>query len=89
MAARSGGLNTVVDRLFYTKQGSILFSGIIGLAIALLFSRVCKDKKCMIIHAPPMDEMKNNVYKLDSECYKYTAVPAECDDSDSNKVASQ
>jgi hypothetical protein len=79
MAARSGGINTIVSRLFYTDKGSMLFSGILGLALALLFSRVCKDKKCLIIHAPPNEEIKDSIYQLNGECYKYNPVVTECD----------
>lgn len=79
MAARSGSLNNAVDRLFYTKAGSMIFAGIVGLALSLLFSRVCKDKKCIIIHAPP--DLKDNIYQLDGSCYNYTPVATNCDNN--------
>ena len=82
LAARSGGLNNVVERLFYTKPGSMIFSGLIGLAIALLFSRVCKDKKCIVIHAPPLEDIKDNIYILDGSCYKYTPIATKCENNE-------
>ena len=36
-------VRTAVDKLLYTPFGQILTSAIFGLAIALLFKRVCKD----------------------------------------------
>lgn len=80
LLSRSNNLNTVVDRLFYTVPGSMIFSGIIGFALAMLFSRVCKDKKCLIIRAPP--DIKDNIYGLDENCYTYTPVPTKCDNQD-------
>lgn len=79
MMGSSGGLNNLVKRLFYTDAGSMLFSAVIGLAIALLFRRVCKDRKCVVIHSPPIEEMNAKIFNVDGECYKYIQKITKCE----------
>lgn len=73
------GIERLVERLFYTPYGAIIVSGLFGMALAMMFQRVCKDDKCIVIQAPPLDEIRNHVYKLgDGECYKYTPKIVKC-----------
>lgn len=71
-------LQNMVARLFYTKLGQIFISAIFGLAIAFLFQRVCKDRKCIIIHAPPMKNIEQKVFLVDETCYQYTPFVVDC-----------
>ena len=69
----------LVERLFYTQYGAIIVSGLFGMALAMMFQRVCKDKKCIVIQAPPHKELQDYVYRMkDSECYKYTPKVVRC-----------
>ena len=61
-----------------TPTGSILISAIIGLGLASFFRKVCKDGRCVIIKGPNVNEMKDEVYKIDNECYTYTPVMTDC-----------
>ena len=65
-------ISRLVSRLFYTDLGQIMISLVFGLAIAFMFQKVCKDKKCFIIEAPPMEELNKYVYRIGNDCYKYT-----------------
>jgi hypothetical protein len=50
-----------------------------GFGLATLFRTVCKDKDCVIFHAPPLEEINGKTYKFDNKCYKYEPVPTKCD----------
>lgn len=78
---KSGGIDNVAAKLFHTQHGSTMVSALFGLALAFLFQRVCKDRKCIVIEAPPMDEIKTSIYELEDTCYKYTAQPSKCEDA--------
>jgi hypothetical protein len=52
---------------------------LLGLGLASLFRTVCKDKDCIIFHAPPLEEIKDKIYKYDNKCYKYTTKSVVCD----------
>lgn len=71
-------INHIAERLFYTDNGRLFVSAILGLGLALIFRKVCKDKKCIVIAAPPPEAM-NHIYELEGDCYKYKkqAVPCE------------
>jgi len=54
-------------------------SALLGFGLATLFRTVCKGKNCIVFKAPPMDEIKDKVYKHENKCYKFTTVTTKCD----------
>jgi hypothetical protein len=74
--SRKNATSTMVNRLFYTSTGQIIVSAIFGVALALLFQKACKGRKCLIITAPPQKDLEK--YKNGEECYKYTPRYLEC-----------
>lgn len=80
------GLNILTDRLFYDEKGQIVISLLFGLAVAFIFQRVCKDKKCIIIRAPDVDKMVSKVYEFEGECYKYSTQSITCPKNSSGVI---
>lgn len=70
-----------VLRILETRTGQIIFSLILGLGLAALFQRVCKDGHCIIIQGPPLDEVENKIFKQEDKCYRYRAETTKCDDA--------
>lgn len=66
-------------KFVHTETGKTLMSLLLGFGLASLFRTVCKEKNCIIFHAPPLEEIKEKIYKHDKKCYKYTAVSSKCD----------
>ena len=73
-----GGFRLVVDRLIYTERGQIIASVLIGFAIAMMFRKVCNDRNCKVILAPPLEYVQKTVFELEGDCYRYTPVPTKC-----------
>ena len=67
----------IVDKLLYTSIGQKIISSIFGLAIALLFHRVCKDN-CVAFFAPHVEDIQGNTFKLDDTCFQYTPYVVDC-----------
>jgi hypothetical protein len=67
-----------LGKFVHTQTGQIIMSVILGFGLASLFRTVCKDKDCLIFHAPPLDKFKDKIYKKDDKCYKYTPVATKC-----------
>ena len=65
-------------RLLYTDFGQIIISVILGLGLATLFRKACEDRKCIAFEAPPVDEIKDKVYKYDKKCYKFNLQAEKC-----------
>jgi hypothetical protein len=51
---------------------------ILGFGLATLFRTVCKGKNCVILQAPPMDEIKDKIFKHNNKCYKFIPVTTKC-----------
>jgi len=75
---KTSGIEFLTSRLFHTKEGNLFVSAIFGLALAMLFQKVCKDKKCIVYESPPMEEIKENIYELEDTCYQYTPKLVKC-----------
>lgn len=73
-------LRSVINKLFYSSPGQLIVSAIFGLAIALLFKRVCKDN-CTMYYAPYIDEIKGQTFKLEDTCYEYAPYVVDCNKS--------
>jgi hypothetical protein len=54
------------------RFGSIVISVILGLGLAAIFRRVCTGDSCVVVKAPSSKDIDENVFKIDSSCYKYT-----------------
>lgn len=72
-------IKDVVNRLLYDTNGQILISALFGFAIAIMFRRVCKGN-CTIYYAPDLDDINNNIFKLEDTCYKYKPILINCKD---------
>jgi hypothetical protein len=67
-----------LSRFIHSESGKIIMSILLGFGLASLFRSVCKDKNCIIFHAPPLEEIKDKIYKYDNKCYKYSTKSATC-----------
>ena len=64
----------------YTNSITIFEEGT-GLALALLFRRICKDN-CVLYSAPDIKEIEENVFNLEDTCYKYKSYAVKCNAKD-------
>lgn len=63
-----------------TKTFSIIFSLMLGLALASFFRRACKGRACVIVKAPNPQQMTSGYYKFSGKCYKFKTDVANCAD---------
>jgi len=68
-----------IKRLLDTEMGRVVISAILGLGLASLFNKVCKDKNCIIFNGPVLSEFDGKIYKHGEKCYKYSMQPSKCD----------
>ena len=69
-----------LKRLIYSDVGRIVISIILGLGLATLFRKVCKERDCLVFHAPKLDKIKNQVFKFKDKCYQFEEEIEKCDD---------
>lgn len=73
-------LNTSVERLFYTSTGQAIVSAIFGLALALIFRRVCNGD-CTEYYAPFIKDIEKKSFKIEDICYIYKPYSVKCDET--------
>lgn len=68
-----------MKRLLYTKSGRVVLSILLGLGLASLFHKVCKNKDCIQFQGPVIQDVDQQTFQFDDKCYQYEAVPVTCD----------
>lgn len=65
-------------KFVHTETGRILMSVILGLGLASLFRTACEGNQCRIFRAPPLEDLKDKIYKNKEGCVKYTPIATKC-----------
>ena len=68
----------IITRIMDSEIGVNLISIILGLGLASLFRKVCRNKDCIIIKGPKLSSIKDKIFKHDDKCYKYQPVSTSC-----------
>jgi len=66
-------------KFVHTETGRNIMSILLGFGLASLFRTVCKEKNCIIFHAPPLENIQDKTFRYENKCYKYVATPSKCD----------
>jgi len=67
--------------LLNSNSGRIVISIILGLGIACLFHKVCKDKDCIHFSGPIISNIDGKIFQHDGKCYTYKARAVKCNSS--------
>ena len=68
----------MIKLILEIKIGNIILSVVLGLGLASLFRKVCKTNNCIIIKGSDPDLIKNNTFRYDKKCYKYSMLATDC-----------
>ena len=68
-------------RLLYSDVGKYIISILLGLGLATLFRKVCKNRNCIVFKAPDLKKIKNQVFKFENKCYKFSESIEKCDEN--------
>ena len=67
-----------LDKFLKTQSGKYIMSLLLGIGLASFFRFICKDKNCIVFARPPMDEIKDKIYKNHDKCYKLVPMATKC-----------
>ena len=68
----------MISDLLHKPMFGMIISFMLGLAIVMVISPICKGSECMIVKAPPVNEVNKTVYHIASKCYKFEAYGVDC-----------
>ena len=68
-------------KLIHSKVGQYIISILLGLGLATLFRKVCKDRNCIVFKAPNIQKIKNQIFKFENKCYKFIESIEKCNNN--------
>ena len=60
-----------IKKFMHDNNAKYLISILIGLGIATIFRKSCKNDDCYIFKGPYTTEIENNIYSFNNKCYKF------------------
>ena len=70
-----------IRRLLYSDIGRYVISILLGLGIATLFRRVCKDRSCLVFEGASINKVKDQIFKFGNKCYVFKEHGEKCDEN--------
>jgi hypothetical protein len=67
--------------LLNSDTGRMVISILLGLGLACLFHKVCKDKDCINFAGPIINKVDGKIFQHDGKCYTYKARAVKCNSS--------
>ena len=75
----------MLNKFINDPTGKIIISLLLGLGLASLFRRSCKNN-CIILKGPNPSNIFNNIYNFDDKCYKYKTKMVKCSKDKNNII---
>jgi hypothetical protein len=75
-----------IKDIINSTRGKYVLSLLLGLGLATLFRRACKDRNCLVFKAPKMSEVKGKTFQYDKKCYKYNEQNSTCKKTENNVI---
>lgn len=72
-----------IQKLINSNAGKYIISILLGIGLSTLFRNACNDRKCIIFKAVSPENVKDKIFKVDKNCYKYTHEQVKCSDDNS------
>ena len=70
-----------LEKFVHSQTGKYMMSILLGFGLASLFRTVCKNKDCLIFHAPPLEQINDKIYRSPDKkgkCVSYKPVATKC-----------
>ena len=68
-------------KLLRSNAGRILISILLGLGLASLFRRECKDLECIKFEGPSDEDIKDKLFRFNDKCFSVSPKAATCDNT--------
>jgi len=68
-----------IMNILYSDFGKVIISIVLGLGLATLFRKVCKNRNCMVFKAPSLKKLNDKVYKYNDKCFSYKSEATKCE----------
>jgi len=69
----------MLDTVMETRTGQIIISVILGLGFAIIFSRACVGRNCIVRRGPNPSVIDSKIYQFDKSCYTFEPAVVRCE----------
>ena len=67
-----------IEKILETNIAKPVISILIGLGLASIFRKACKNDDCYTFKGPYTSEIEENIYSFNGKCYKFTPKNIKC-----------
>ena len=75
-----------LKQIINSVRGKYVLSLLLGLGLATLFRKACKDRNCLVFKAPKITDIKNKIFGYDNKCYEYNEKNTTCENKPENVI---
>tara|TARA_B110000503_G_C7090581_1_gene389218 strand:+ start:151 stop:396 length:246 start_codon:yes stop_codon:yes gene_type:complete len=75
-----------IQKLLNSDGGRYIISILLGLGLSTLFRNACNDRKCLVFKAVSPEQVKDKIFKVGEDCYKYTNHQVTCDSNNKDEL---
>ena len=65
-------------KILDNPTGQTICSIILGLGLAIIFSRACNGRNCIVVRGPNPNTVNGKIYQFDNDCYKFNSFMSTC-----------
>ena len=76
----------MLEAVLDTRAGSVIISAILGMGLAVMFSRACSGRNCMIVRGPNPTNIEGKIYQFGGDCYKFQHQMTKCEIDQKKKI---
>ena len=81
----SSFFNMFLTKVLDSRTGQIAISAVLGFGLAIIFSRACVGRSCIIVRGPPPMSVEDKVYQFNKDCYQFTHHQTSCSNETEQK----
>lgn len=59
------------EKVLDNRSGQVIMSIILGLGLAVMFSRACSGRNCIIVRGPNPNTVDGKIYQFGGDCYNF------------------
>lgn len=67
-----------IQKIINSNSGKYIISILLGLGLSTLFRNACNDRKCIVFKAVTPENVRDKIFRIDNNCYKYTERQVKC-----------
>ena len=75
-----------LKEIINSVRGKYVLSLLLGLGLATLFRKACKDRNCLVFKAPSMADIKGKIFGYNNKCYEYKERNTTCQNKPENVI---